>query len=419
MLDRAMFHLDNCYYVPHVRRHRPRLPHAPRLAHRLPRLRRPAGHARDRGDPRSHRAARSACRRTSCASATSTATGDNTTHYGQVVGDRAHRAHLVASCRRRSVVRGALGRDRRVQRGAAAHVKRGLAITPVKFGISFTTTFFNQAGALVLVYRDGTVQVNHGGTEMGQGLHTKMPADRRRRELGVPRRRDPRDADAHRQGAEHVGDGGVERLRSERRGGAATPATTLRERLAARSPPSASAVRGGRRSCSPTAASIRAAQPERGVAVRGGRRARPTWRTCRSPRPASTARRASTSTAQTGTGKPFHYFAYGAAVSEVEVDGFTGQNRAAARRHPARRRRLAVAAVDRGQIEGGFVQGVGWLTSEELVWDADGALAHARRVDLQAPDARRVPARFPRRAPRARRASPASSTAARRSASRR
>ena len=54
------------------------------------------------------------------------------------------------------------------------HVKRGLAITPVKFGISFTATFFNQAGALVLVYRDGTVQVNHGGTEMGQGLFTKI-----------------------------------------------------------------------------------------------------------------------------------------------------------------------------------------------------------------------------------------------------
>ena len=54
------------------------------------------------------------------------------------------------------------------------HTKRGIAITPVKFGISFTATFFNQAGALVLVYRDGSVQVNHGGTEMGQGLHTKI-----------------------------------------------------------------------------------------------------------------------------------------------------------------------------------------------------------------------------------------------------
>ena len=62
----------------------------------------------------------------------------------------------------------------RLQRRPAPHVKRGLAITPVKFGISFTTSFYNQAGALVLIYKDGSVQVNHGGTEMGQGLHTKI-----------------------------------------------------------------------------------------------------------------------------------------------------------------------------------------------------------------------------------------------------
>ena len=95
-------------------------------------------------------------------------------------------------------------RGRRVQRRASTHVKRGLAITPVKFGISFTATFFNQAGALVLVYRDGSVQVNHGGTEMGQGLFTKIQqiaAD----SLGVHARPRAADADAHRQGAEHVG----------------------------------------------------------------------------------------------------------------------------------------------------------------------------------------------------------------------
>ncbi len=85
----------------------------------------------------------------------------------------ADRAHLVRAA-------GVQRRSRRAGPSVAAfnaasrHVKRGLAITPVKFGISFTTTFFNQAGALVLIYRDGSVQVNHGGTEMGQGLHTKI-----------------------------------------------------------------------------------------------------------------------------------------------------------------------------------------------------------------------------------------------------
>ena len=98
----------------------------------------------------------------------------------------------------------------------STHVKRGLAITPVKFGISFTAAFFNQAGALVLIYRDGSVQVNHGGTEMGQGLFTKIQqiaAD----SLGVTLDQRAADADAHRQGAEHVGHGGVRRHRSERR----------------------------------------------------------------------------------------------------------------------------------------------------------------------------------------------------------
>ena len=94
----------------------------------------------------------------------------------------------------------------------AAHprVKRGLAITPVKFGISFTLTHYNQAGALVHLYQDGTVQVNHGGTEMGQGLHTKILGVAMR-ELGLPRGTYPTDANQHGQGAEHVGHGGFER----------------------------------------------------------------------------------------------------------------------------------------------------------------------------------------------------------------
>ena len=102
--------------------------------------------------------------------------------------------------------------------GPTSHRKRGLAITPVKFGISFTATFFNQAGALVLIYRDGSVQVNHGGTEMGQGLYTKIQQIAAE-SLGLPLASGPRDADAHRQGPEHVGDRGVGRHRSERRGG--------------------------------------------------------------------------------------------------------------------------------------------------------------------------------------------------------
>src|ERR1019366_1355908 len=95
------------------------------------------------------------------------------THYGQPVKDASRMQRIWDQLKQSS--------DFNARREAIAefnaanvHAKRGLAITPVKFGISFTATFYNQAGAVVLVYRDGSVQVNHGGTEMGQGLHTKI-----------------------------------------------------------------------------------------------------------------------------------------------------------------------------------------------------------------------------------------------------
>ena len=102
----------------------------------------------------------------------------------------------------------------------AAHpsTKRGLAITPVKFGISFNLTAFNQAGALVHVYKDGSVLINHGGTEMGQGLHTKM-MQVAATALGVPLATVRLRADPHRQGAEHLGHRGELRRRPQRRRG--------------------------------------------------------------------------------------------------------------------------------------------------------------------------------------------------------
>ena len=410
-----MFHIDNCYHVPHVRRHRPRLPHAPRLAHRLPRLRRPAGHAGDRGDPRSRRAgARSAAARRARAQLLPRRRHARTTARWCATG--AHRAHLgrAAGVQRRSR---RAGREVAAFNAASPHVKRGLAITPVKFGISFTTTFFNQAGALVLIYRDGSVQVNHGGTEMGQGLHTKIrqiAADA----LGAAARRDPRDADAHRQGAEHVGDRGVERLGSERRGGAATRA----RRCASGSP--RSPPRMLRRARRPTIVFAGGRVHPRGRArarraVRGDRRARPTC--ARVPLFATGYYRTPDIHFdwKTGQGKPFHYFAYGAAVSEVEVDGFTGQYRAAARRHPARRRRLAVAAgrsrPGRGRLRAG----------RRLAHDRGAGVGRRRRARCRTArrptSCRRSASARPICASRSSSAppSPASSTAARRWASRR
>ena len=113
--------------------------------------------------------------------------------------------------------------------------------------------------------------------------------------------------------------------------------------------------------------------------------ARPTRAASSSPPPASTPRRRSTGIAHPGKGRPFFYFAYGAAVSEVAIDTLTGENRILRTDILHDVGQSLNPAIDLGQIEGGFVQGVGWLTTEELVWDEKGAPAHARALDLQDP----------------------------------
>ena len=246
---------------------------------------------------------------------------------------------------------------------AHAHVKRGLAVTPVKFGISFNFTAFNQAGALVHVYKDGSVLVNHGGTEMGQGLHTKM-LQVAATSLGVPLARVATGADPHRQGAEHLRHRGQLRRGPQRRRGEAR----LRADQWCGWPRSTPAAGCRGRSWS----------------------ARPTSAACSCGRPASTAPRGCTGTPRTMRGDPFKYFAYGAAATEVEVDGFTGAYRT---------RRVDIVhdvgdslspLVDLGQIEGGFVQGAGWLTLEDLRWDtSDGP--HRGRLATQAASTYKLP----------------------------
>jgi xanthine dehydrogenase large subunit len=245
--------------------------------------------------------------------------------------------------------------------------KRGIGLTPVKFGISFTNSVLNQAGALVLVYTDGSVQLNHGGTEMGQGLHTKMLAVCAH-ELGVPVRQIrvmPTSTDKVPNTSATAASSG-----SDLNGMAVQQACAqLRERLR------------------PLAAELLAAAPEAVVFadglvfVPGGRSTsfaeltRAAW-----------ARRISLAAAgyyatpgiaydrDAGRGKPFHYFAYGAAVTEVELSGLTGEHRVTRVDILHDVGHSLVPTIDRGQIEGGYVQGLGWLTCEELVWSARGEL---------------------------------------------
>ena len=184
----------------------------------------------------------------------------------------------------------------------------------MKFGISFNLTAFNQAGALVHVYKDGSVLINHGGTEMGQGLHTKM-LQVAATALGLPLEKVRLAPDAHRQGAQHLGHRGQRRRRPQRRRG--------QERLRA-DPRAAGAVRG----CS-------GSLPDADSRRSGLRPRHPTQFVGRA-RPHAYHQRIQLWAAgfykteglswdvDADAGPPFKYFAYGAAVAEVEVDGFTG-----------------------------------------------------------------------------------------------
>lgn len=241
--------------------------------------------------------------------------------------------------------------------------KRALAMTPVKFGISFNLTAFNQGGALVLVYKDGSVLVNHGGTEMGQGLHTKM-MQVAATSLGVPLNRvrlAPTRTDKVPNTSATAASSGA-----DLNGGAVKNACEqISERLAV--------VAGGRLGVPPTDVRF-----EGGI-VRGlGTTEEMTWEELinlayfhRVQLSASGFYRTEGLhwDATTFQGTPFKYFAYGVAATEVEVDGFTGAYTT---------ERVDIVhdvgdslspLIDIGQIEGGFVQGAGWLTLEDLRWD--------------------------------------------------
>ena len=309
----------------------------------------------------------------------------NTTHYGQEIEDnRIERvwAELKTTSdleRRRNELRDWNSRH--------PHRKRGLAMTPVKFGISFTTTHLNQAGALVLLYQDGTAQINHGGTEMGQGVHTNI-RNIAARELGLTLDRIrvmPTRTDKVPNTSATAASCGT-----DLNGAAVKNACDiLRERLL----PFAVDLLGEKNGHRPDPGLIvfsnnqisdlhfaekripMAEVYQRAYFARTSLSATGFYRT-----PDIHFNR------ETGKGKPFHYFAVGAAVSEVEIDGFTGMMQV---------RRVDILhdagdpvnrGVARGQIEGGFVQGVGWLTAEELVWDSEG------RLLSHSPDTYKIPA---------------------------
>ena len=254
-------------------------------------------------------------------------------------------------------------------------LKKGLALTPVKFGISFNVVHLNQAGALVHVYTDGSVLVNHGGTEMGQGLNTKV-AQVVAHELGLP-------LDAVRCSATDTHkvantSATAASTGSDLNGQAAQDAARrVRHRLAdfvaARAGVATPEVHfeGGRVRVGSGAAAQDLAFAE---VVADAYLARvQLWSDGFYTTPGLSWNR------QTLQGRPFFYFAYGAAVSEVIVDTLTGEWKLlrADLLHDAGR--SLNPALDIGQVEGAFIQGMGWLTMEELVWhpQTGALLTHA------------------------------------------
>jgi xanthine dehydrogenase large subunit len=261
---------------------------------------------------------------------------------------------------------------------ASPFIKRGIALTPVKFGISFTKTMMNQGGALVHVYTDGSIHLNHGGTEMGQGLFTKVAQvvaetfqvdlDRVKITATTTAKVPNTSPTAASSGADINGMAArnaaekikvrIARFLAERFQTSVDNVVYLPNRIRVKDTEIAfdDAVNEAYCARVPLSATGFYATPK----IHWDR--------------------------ETARGRPFFYFAYGAAVSEVAIDTLTGENRILRTDILHDAGRSLNPAIDLGQVEGGFVQGAGWLTTEELIWDKKG------RLMTHAPSTYKIPA---------------------------
>jgi xanthine dehydrogenase large subunit len=361
--DRAMFHADNCYFLPAVRI----------ASHRFKTHTVSNTAFRGFGGPQGMMAIERVMDAVAGALGKDPlevrqinlyGPGRDVTPYDMTVEDNIA-PELIADLARRSNYAARREAVARFNAGSAA-IKRGIALTPVKFGISFTTTHLNQAGALIQVYTDGSILLNHGGTEMGQGLMIKVaqvvadvfavPIERVKVSATATDKVPNTSATAASSGADLNGMA------------AQAAALILRDRLA-----EVAAAEGGGKAKSVLfdedgvhakdtsfdfALLCRMAHMRRVSLSATGYYATPKIHYDRA----------------THKGRPFLYFAYGAAVSEVAIDTQTGEHRVLRVDILHDVGRSLNPAIDLGQIEGGFIQGMGWLTTEELVYDVQGRL---------------------------------------------
>jgi xanthine dehydrogenase large subunit len=286
------------------------------------------------------------------------------TPYGQKITDNDIRP-IVDQLKRRI---GYAGRVAAARRFNAAHetLKKGIALMPIKFGVSFNIPTLNQAGAVVHVYTDGSVHLNHGGTEMGQGLFTKVAQvvatvfqidiDA----VGISATRTDKVPNTSATAASAGSDlNGMAALAA---------AETIKARM--------TAVAARHFDVAPDAVEFRNNRIYAGnESISFAELAHLTWAARESLSATGFYRTPGLSwDPATMTGSPFYYFVYGAAVAEVAIDTLTGESRVLAVDLIADCGNSLNPALDLGQIEGAFVQGQGWLTSEELVWDSAGRL---------------------------------------------
>lgn len=365
--DRAMFHADNCYYLPAVEI----------VSHRLKTHTVSNTAFRGFGGPQGMMAIERVMDAVAAhleldplavRQANLYGPGRDVTPYYMQVTDNVA-PELIAELAERA---GYAARRAEVEAFNAGHdvLKKGLALTPVKFGISFTTTHLNQAGALVLVYADGSIHLNHGGTEMGQGLMIKVAqvvADVFAVPVGQVRISATRTDKVPNTSATAASSG------ADLNGMAAkNAAETIRKRLdafAATEPDSAGWT---------FPEMCRRAHLARISLAATGYYATPDIAYDRA----------------THRGRPFLYFAYGAALSEVVIDTLTGEHKVVAVDILHDVGRSLNPAIDLGQIEGGFIQGMGWLTTEELVYDERGRLLTHAPSTYKIPTANDRPARM-------------------------
>ncbi|MDE4145987.1 MAG: xanthine dehydrogenase molybdopterin binding subunit [Pseudophaeobacter sp. bin_em_oilr2.035] len=379
--DRAMLHADNAYAIPAIRIE----------SHRLKTNRQSATAYRGFGGPQGMVGIERVMdhiahdlkldpvelRQRNYYAAPGTATGDNTTPYGMEVSD--FELHEMTAQLLVSADYAARKAEIAAWNQGQTHLKRGLAFSPVKFGISFTLTHLNQAGALVHVYQDGSVHLNHGGTEMGQGLFQKVAQVAASR-FGIS----------------------LEKVKITATDTAKVPNTSATA-ASSGSDLNGMAVKAAcdtiRARMAEHLANLHQAAPADVIfadgVVRIGDALELSFVAAAKLCYEGRISLSSTGFYKTpklewdrikGQGRPFFYFAYGAALTEVVVDRLTGENRilradilhdAGASLNPA---------LDIGQVEGGYVQGAGWLTTEELVWDDKGALR------THAPSTYKIPA---------------------------